>query len=112
MARKSKYIKFDLMSKGDIIEQRNDIAASLFLLPCKEEELFERDFLKNTSQYGIQLHIRRLEQLDALYYKGEVMYIKKKWAMKNLREYDLDFRTEKEKYIDGLSDFERAVYGL
>ncbi len=59
---------------SDLIELRNDIAASLFLLPCKEEELFERDFLKNKSQYGIQLFIRRLEQLDALYYKGDVMH--------------------------------------
>lgn len=97
---------------SDLIELRNDIAASIFLLPCKEEELFQRDFLKNKSQYGIQLFIRRLEQLDALYYKGDVMHIKKKWAKENLKEYELDFRTDREKYIDGLSDFERAVYGL
>ena len=97
---------------SDLIELRNDIAALLFLLPCKKEELFERDFLKNKSQYGIQLFIRRLEQLDALYYKGEVMHIKKKWAKENLKEYEIDFRTDKEKYIDGLSEFERAVYGL
>lgn len=97
---------------SDLIELRNDIAASLFLLPCAESELFERDFLKSKSNYGIQLFIRRLEQLGAIYYKGEIMHIKKKWAKENLKGYELDFRTDKEKYVDGLSDFERAVYGL
>ena len=96
---------------GQLKILKNNIAASLYLSPCNEEELFKRDFLKNYSIYGLQRIIMMLEK-DAIYYRGEVMHVKKKWAKANLQEYDLDFRTEKEKFLDGLSDFERSYYGL
>ena len=97
---------------SELTELRNDIAASLYYIPCKEKELFSREFLKSKSIYGLQLIIRRLENLNAIYYKKEVIHVNKKWAKKNLKEYNIDFRTDKEKYIDGLSDFARSVYGL
>jgi len=46
---------------SDIKELRNNIAASLFMIPCTEEELLERDFLKNRSLYGVQGMIQWLE---------------------------------------------------
>ena len=97
---------------SELREMRNDIAASLFLLPCTFEELMKRDFLKNKSEYGVQHFIRDLERVDAVYYKVETIHIKKKWAKENLQEYEIDFRTDKERYIDGMTDFERSVYGL
>ena len=54
----------------------------------------------------------RLENDGAIYYKSEVMHVKREWAKKNLTEYEFDFRSEKQKYIDGLTPFARQVYGL
>lgn len=96
----------------EIKELRELIAVSLFLCPCTEEELSERDFLKNYSLYGIGMQLQRLDYLGATYYKGDIIHIKKSWAKKNLKGYELDFRTEREKEIDGMTDFARAVYGL
>lgn len=80
--------------------------------PCTIEELYEREFLKQISKYGIDIIIQSLEQLGALYYKGEVMNIKKSWAKENLKYYELDFISDRQKEIDGLSDFARSVLGL
>ena len=71
----------------------NNIAASLYIKPCTEKELSNRDFLKNTSFYGIQRMVHRLENLDAIYYRKDIIHVKKEWAKKNLQEYDLDFIT-------------------
>lgn len=89
-------------------ELRHNIAASLFMSPCKEEELFDRDFLKDYSIYVVERMIMQLEK-EALYYKGDVMYIHKKWAKKNLQEYELDFRTKHEKETAGMTSFARQV---
>ena len=97
---------------SELREIRNDIAASLFLLPCTFEKLMEREFLKNKSEYGVQHFIRDLDRVDAVYYIGEKIHIKKKWAKENLQEYEIDFRTDKERDIDGMTDFARSVYGL
>ncbi|QKX04870.1 hypothetical protein HN014_08050 [Aquimarina sp. TRL1] len=97
---------------NELTTLRNDIAALIYAKPCDFDDLCAREMLANKSQYGIQLLVRRLYNLDALYYKGEKMYIKKKWAKENLKDYDLDFRSEREKYIDGLSDFEKYVLGI
>jgi len=67
-------------------ELKLNIACSIYWMPCAEEELFERDFLKFINKEGVQRIIMDLEK-DALYYKGDVMHIKKDWAKKNLREY-------------------------
>ncbi len=84
------------------------IAVSLFLCPCNENELMEREFLKGYWIGNIQRLIMRLEK-DAIYYKGETMFIYKKWAKKNLKHYDLDFSTQKEKELLGMTDFAKQV---
>lgn len=66
------------------------IAVSIFLSPCTEDELMTRDFLKNYWVGGIQRLIMTLEK-DAIYYRGDTMHIRKKWAKKNLLGYELDF---------------------
>ena len=96
---------------SEIKYQRLDIAASIFTLPCTEIELMERDLCKNKSIESVQRMIMQLEK-EAIYYKGEVMHVKREWAKKNLTEYEFDFRSEKQKYIDGLTPFARQVYGL
>lgn len=96
----------------EIKELREYIAVSLFLCPCTEEELGKRDFLKTISNYGIGMQLQKLDFLEATYYKGDIIHIKKSWAKKNLKSHNLDFRSKKQKYIDGLSDFARSVYGL
>lgn len=65
-------------------ELRNNIAKSIDIIHCTFDELAERDFLKNTSCYGIDRMIMRLENIGAIYYRGEKMFIYKKWAKKNL----------------------------
>jgi hypothetical protein len=96
----------------ELTELKHDIATSLFVCPCNEEELCERDFLKNKSNYGIDILVRMLHKDDALYYKSDKMHIKRKWAKKNLKDRELDFRTDRQKYLDGLTPFAREVYGL
>ena len=67
------------------------ILLSLLVIPCSEEELKKRDFLKNISEYGIDLCLNFLEKNNAIYYKGkdEIMHPSKKWIKKN-RKYLLD----------------------
>lgn len=92
-------------------ELRENIALSLYLVPCTEKELCNRDFLKNISPYGVGMQLQKLDYLGATYYdKNDVIHIKKSWAKKNLIGYDLDFRTEKEKIFDGLTDFAKQIY--
>lgn len=95
-----------------IKQQRLDIAASIFACPCTEEELLKRDFLKNKSIEITLRFVFHLENDGAIFYKGEVMHIKRKWAKENLKEYDFDFRTERDKYIDSLTPFAREVLGI
>lgn len=97
---------------GKLIDLKNDIACSIFLRPCIEDELYKRDFLKSLSNYGIGRLIMGLESCGALYYKGDLMYIKKEWAKKHLVEYELDFRTEKQKELEGMTSFAKAVLKL
>lgn len=70
----------------ELKELKEWIAASILIKPCTEKELAERDFLKNHSFYGIQRIIQSLEK-EAIYYRGETMHVRKKWAEKNLSEY-------------------------
>ncbi len=86
------------------------IAISIFLSPCTDEELCDREFLNNICLGNVQRLIMRLEKEKAIYYKGETMHIYRSWAKKNLKGHDLDFRTEKEKYLDGMTTFAREVY--
>lgn len=94
---------------SQIKELRNNIAVSLYLGPCTTEELKQREFLKNKSMYGIELMCQQLEKDGGLFFEGEVMKIKKAWAKINLTGYELDFRTDKEKSLDGMTDFAKSV---
>lgn len=96
----------------ELKELRELIAVSLFLYPCTEKELATRDFLKNISYYGIGMQLQKLDFLGATFYdKNDIIHIRKNWAKKNLKDHDLDFRTEKEKLIDSLTPFAKAVLG-
>jgi|SRR5690606_34422704 len=93
-------------------ELRELIAVSLFLIPCTEEELQNRDFLKNVSPYGIGMQLQRLDYLNATFYKGDIIHIKKAWAKKNLKSYGLDFRSERDKILDSMTPFAKLVYKM
>ena len=70
---------------GQLKELQLNIAASLFIKPCDEKELLQREFLKNKSAYGVSLILQMLETDKAIYYKGEVIHTYKSWAKKNLK---------------------------
>ena len=105
------YKPFYLDEMNQIKELTELIAVSLFLCPCNETELMKRDFLKGYYIGNIQRFIMKLEK-DAIYYKGETMFIYKTWAKKNLKRYDLDFDTKKEKQLLGMTEFAKRVNGL
>lgn len=65
-------------------ELRDNIAKSIDIIPCTFDELMTRDFLKTTSRWGVDMQIEKLEQLGAIYYKGDTMHVYKKWAKNNL----------------------------
>lgn len=67
------------------IELQDLILKSLMITPCTEKEIKQRDFLKQTSVYGVGLTIQRLENLGAIYYKkgSDVMHVSKKWIKEN-----------------------------
>ncbi len=71
-----------------IKELEDLIIKSLWYCPCTEDQLTERDFLKNISLYGIGKILQYLERVGAIYYKGksDVMYVSKSWVKKN-RKY-------------------------
>lgn len=75
---------------GQISELTELIAASLFISPCDEKELFNREFLKTYWCGGLQRIIMHLEK-EAIYYKGDIIHIKIAWAKKNLKGYGLNF---------------------
>lgn len=84
------------------------MAASIFMQPCTEDQLVER-FNDRYSEYGIGRAVQQLEK-NAIYYKGNVMHIRKSWAKENLQEYDLDFRTDYQKRLDGMTDFAKQLH--
>lgn len=91
---------------GQLKDFENILAASVFLMPFTEKELTER--FKNYSSYGVFKCIQPLEK-EAIYYKGDIMHINKKWAKENLKGFELDFRSNKEKEMDGMTDFAKAL---
>lgn len=60
-----------------VTELMDMICASLLSKPCTEEELFNRDFLKNRSRYGISKLLQMLETSSKIYYKGDVLHVYK-----------------------------------
>lgn len=93
-----------------ITEIKEEIAASLWMKPRTEVELYQTlDICKNMAFWVYQRMIQQLETDGAIYYKGEKMNIYKEWAISNLKDYELDFRTEKEKELDGMTDFAKDL---
>lgn len=92
---------------NQIKEFRLEIACSIYLIPCTENDLIKR-LGKNYSVYFIGRSIIELEK-EGIYYKGDIMHINKKWAKKNLKNFDLDFRTKKEKEHDSLTCFAKQL---
>ncbi len=96
---------------NSLTELKNDIAVSLFLYPRTIEELEKSEFLKNTSSFGVYSVCNLLEYDNAIYYKigSDVMYIKKSWAKTHLKDYELDFRSDRRKELDGFTDFKKEI---
>lgn len=69
-------------------ELRYDIAASLWIKPCKEDELKERDFLKNIGLYFIQRSLQHLENDKMIYLDKNNVYHTYKSALKELNKND------------------------
>jgi len=70
----------------DALDLRNTLAASIYLMPCRESDLIQR--FPQYAKEHIQRFVLSLEK-EAIYYKGETMFIYKEWALKNLKEFDV-----------------------
>jgi len=73
-----------------LLELKTSIAASIFMSPCTEEVLMSRNFLQGLSCEEIKSLIMSLETEGVLFYRGNTMRVKKKWAASNLSDYELD----------------------
>ncbi len=81
----------------------DDICASLWMEEATAEELKQREFLKTTSLYGIEMFLQMAENKGLIYFKGEKAYCYKKTAKDlNKKGYDLDLKE------DLRSDFRKA----
>lgn len=86
-----------------IREKIDEICASLWMKPASSEQLKEREFLKTTSLYGIELLLQMAENKNLIYCKGEKYYCFKKTAKElNIKGFELYI---KEEY---LSEFEKS----
>lgn len=97
---------------SQVREFKNDIATSLFVSPCTIDDLVKRDFLIDIFVGHVERFVMFLENDGALYYRGEVMHIKKQWAKDNLADRELDFRTKRQRELEGMTDFKKAVLGF
>lgn len=68
---------------GNLKTLQMDIAASLFMKPCTFEVLMERDFLKNTSEYGVEIQLKSMEMKGWIYFKND-KYFTYKSTVKNI----------------------------
>lgn len=59
---------------GSVTGLMDMICNSLLSKPCTEEELFNRDFLKSRSRYGISKILQMLEMDGKIYYKGDILH--------------------------------------
>lgn len=91
----------------DIIDT---ICASLWFKEATAEELKRREFLKNTSLYGIEKFLQMAENKGLIYYKKETAFCYKKTAKElNKKGYELDLkedlRSDFRKSFDKSQDF-------
>ena len=84
----------------DIIDT---ICASLWFKEATAEELKQREFLKNTSLFGIERLLHMAENKGLIYFKKDTAYCYKKTAKElNKKGYELDLKE------DFRSDFQKA----
>lgn len=71
--------------------QKDDICASLHIKPYTEEELRQREFLKNTSMEGISRFLFWLEKDGKIYERNGVYHVYKKTVIElNKKGYELE----------------------
>ena len=76
---------------ASLIDLKKDIAASLYMKPATMEELMERDFLHNRSEYGISVLLSLMVNEGLLFEKGETYHTYKKFALSSeMIDYELD----------------------
>ena len=84
----------------DIIDT---ICASLWFKEATAEELKQREFLKNTSLFGIEKFLQMAENKGLIYFKKDTAYCYKKTAKElNKKGYELNLND------DLRSDFQKA----
>ena len=72
-------------------ELKRDIAASLYMKPATFEELMERDFLHNRSEYGISIMLQQMENARWIYIRWDRYHTYKKFALSTeMAEYELE----------------------
>ncbi len=75
---------------GKLTELKKDIAASLYMTPATFEELMERDFLHNRSEFGISMMLQQMENAGWIFMKKEVYHTYKKSALSGeMDDYEL-----------------------
>ena len=75
---------------GDLTTLKKDIAASLYMKPATFEELMDRDFLHNRSEYGIDSLLMQMEKDGWIFMRGEKYHTYKKFALsREMDEYEL-----------------------
>ena len=79
-----------MSAESQFTELKKDIAASLYLKSATFEELMERDFLHNRSEYGVEICLNQMEKAGWIYVRGEKFHTYKKFALsKEMDEYEL-----------------------
>lgn len=75
---------------SEVKNLKESIAASIFMSPCTESQLFEREFVRSESVDYLRMLIVQLETDGAIFYRGSKMRVKKSWAKENLGSYEVD----------------------
>ena len=76
---------------GKLRELKKDIAASLYMKPATFEELMERDFLHNRSEFGVSFMLEQMEKDKWIFMRGNKYHTSKKFALSSeMSDYELD----------------------
>ena len=76
---------------GKLRELKKDIAASLYMKPATFEELMERDFLHNRSEFGVSFMLEQMEKDKWIFMRGNKYHTYKKFALSSeMSDYELD----------------------
>lgn len=79
-----------MMKVDPLKEIKKDIAASLYLKPASLEELLEREFLHNRSEWGISVLIDQMIKDEWIYERNDKYHTYKKFAeSEEMNDYEL-----------------------